>query len=104
MTHMVFLIVDTCPLFCMESLSQEIDQSRNTIHNQIRCNGSIVLMSGVCVASDRLHSALSDIPHRFKNCWDESVAKNPRGYGAKNVSGHFRGLLRSWDTWSSRLV
>src|SRR5437667_5392724 len=104
MTHMVFLVVNTCLLFCVESLSQEIDQSRHTIHNQVRCNGSVVLTRGGRFASDRLHSALSGIRHRFKNCGDESVAKNPRGYRAKNVSDHFRGLLRSWDTSRSRLV
>src|SRR5207245_7414938 len=47
MAYMVFLVVDTCPLFCVESLSQEIDQSRYSIYDQVRCDGSVVLRSGV---------------------------------------------------------
>src|SRR2546425_5425361 len=55
MTYVVFLVVNTRPLFRMESLFQEIDQSRHSIYDQVRGNGTVVLRNGVYFASDGLH-------------------------------------------------
>jgi hypothetical protein len=73
MTHVSFPVIDQRPLFRIEHVFQEIDQSWDSVHDQVWSNRSIVFRNRFDFASDRLHCFLSYTPLRVKNCCDSRV-------------------------------